>query len=57
MDFNAKTRGLLNEAAEALHEVHLDEFYYDHELSMKAFELTKEVKKLIAQVNTRRYDS
>ena len=57
MDFNAKTRGLLNEAAEALHEVHLDEFYYDNELSMKAFELTKEVKKLIAQVNTRRYDS
>ena len=53
MDFNAKTRNQLNQAAELLHDVHLEEFYYDHELSMKALELTKKVKELIKEVNTR----
>ena len=53
MDFNAKTRNQLNQAAELLHDVHLGEFYYDHGFSMKALELTKQVKKLIKEVNTR----
>mgnify|MGYP003130432167 CR=1 FL=1 len=53
MDFNAKTRNQLNQVAELLHDVHLEEFYYDHKLSMKALELTKQVKELIKEVNTR----